>query len=118
MDEYLIYIWNDTVGENDIVYNLGDVSFHKDSKKTEKILKRLNGYHRLILGNHDKQIIKETFLQNCFDEICEYKFFKNSEFKKGCVFNACYDYNGRFLELCEVIKKAQNMDYSGFIHSE
>ena len=152
MDEYLIALWNDTVRENDIVYNLGDVSFYKDSAKTEKILKRLNGSHRLILGNHDKLIASTPSLQSCFDEICEYKYFKAPGVKKGLVLfhypilewngahygsihlyghvhdklaplkgraiNVCYDYNGRFLEFNEILKKAEKMDFSGFIHSD
>ena len=63
-DDYLIRLWNDTVSPDDIVYNLGDVSFSHDLKVIEKTLSQLNGKHHLILGNHDGLIArhKERFL--------------------------------------------------------
>lgn len=53
MDELLINYWNSTVQSNDIVYNLGDLSFSHDRRQISQILSRLNGEHHLILGNHD-----------------------------------------------------------------
>lgn len=49
-DEYLIDIWNNTVGINDSVFHLGDFLFYK---KDDSILKKLNGKITLIKGNHD-----------------------------------------------------------------
>ena len=60
MDNTLIRLWNSRVNPCDEVYNLGDVSFHKDFEQTLKILKRLNGKHVLILGNHDQEIRKRA----------------------------------------------------------
>ena len=82
MDNTLIRLWNSRVNPCDEVYNLGDVSFHKDFEQTLKILKRLNGKHVLILGNHDQEIRKRTdellmIRKNdnnaLFEEICDYK---------------------------------------------
>ena len=56
MNEYLIDVWNATVRPDDVVYNLGDVSFAKDKKDIISVLERLNGEHHLILGNHDTLI--------------------------------------------------------------
>lgn len=57
MNEALIANWNKCVQPNEDVYNLGDVAFcNKD--KLIKILKRLNGNIHVILGNHDKVVIK------------------------------------------------------------
>ena len=56
LDEFMIARWNETVGIDDVVYNLGDLSFSKDFKQVENILYRLNGTHHLIYGNHDGQI--------------------------------------------------------------
>lgn len=56
MNEYLIDVWNATVRPDDVVYNLGDVSFAKDKKDIIAVLERLNGEHHLILGNHDTLI--------------------------------------------------------------
>lgn len=55
MDKALINNWNSVVGPQDLVYNLGDLSFRR-SKHLEwyqNTLRKLNGRHILILGNHD-----------------------------------------------------------------
>lgn len=52
MNEGLIKNWNSVVGKDDIIFNLGDFAFAPD-RKWKEILKRLNGHHYLILGNHD-----------------------------------------------------------------
>lgn len=52
MDKALIENWNSVVGENDIVFDLGDFAFAPNSKWKE-ILESLKGHHYLILGNHD-----------------------------------------------------------------
>lgn len=57
MNEAMINNWNDMVKPNDEVYHLGDVSF-SDYKNTKTLLRRLNGNINIILGNHDKVIIK------------------------------------------------------------
>lgn len=72
MDRALIRNWNAVVGKNDEVYILGDVSFHKDPDKTLNILRQLNGRKYLVLGNHDKQILKERKLREQFEWIRDY----------------------------------------------
>ncbi|CZE47257.1 metallophosphoesterase [Campylobacter geochelonis] len=64
MDFALISQWNGVVGQNDLVYYLGDFSFKKD--KTRKILQSLNGRKIFVQGNHDKQ-----FLSGEFDDLLE-----------------------------------------------
>lgn len=51
MDETLVERHNSVVGPNDKWYCLGDVSFKLDV--FHRIMPRLNGKKRLILGNHD-----------------------------------------------------------------
>jgi len=53
MNEELISNWNSVVGENDLVYHLGDISF-ASATRTREVLERLNGKIFLIKGNHDK----------------------------------------------------------------
>lgn len=48
MDEFYIKQWNATIKPEDLIYYLGDMSFHP-----EKYLDRLNGKIHYILGNHD-----------------------------------------------------------------
>lgn len=53
MTEKLIKNWNSVVGNNDIVYVVGDFALCGKQKIIE-ICQRLNGRKRLILGNHDQ----------------------------------------------------------------
>lgn len=60
MNEGLIELWNNTITNNDIVYNIGDFFFNMKPTKVEEILSKLN-YKEMILiaGNHDhKKLIK------------------------------------------------------------
>mgnify|MGYP001082133818 CR=1 FL=1 len=50
MNETLIANHNTVVGKKDTVYHLGDFAFRNHGN----YLKRLNGQHVLILGNHDR----------------------------------------------------------------
>ena len=82
MDRALIRLWNSRVNPCDTVYNIGDLSFHKDMQTSISIFSKLNGKHVLVLGNHDEAIkkrkdellgIKKQDGNALFEEICEYK---------------------------------------------
>lgn len=60
LDDFMIARWNETVSSDDVVYNLGDVSFSHDFKQLENVLRQLNGTHHLIYGNHDGQILQHA----------------------------------------------------------
>ncbi|SEA16165.1 Calcineurin-like phosphoesterase superfamily protein [Desulfuromusa kysingii] len=49
-DEFLIEQWNAVVRPVDTVYHLGDLAF---GHQGFNVARRLNGYKKLILGNHD-----------------------------------------------------------------
>lgn len=49
-DRELLARWNAVVTKRDTVWHLGDVFFGKDG---HLILAELNGYKKLVLGNHD-----------------------------------------------------------------
>ena len=53
MDETIINNWNRVVTPKDTVYNLGDLSMHLPTDRLVEVLKRLNGRHVFIIGNHD-----------------------------------------------------------------
>ena len=57
MDRVLIYLWNDRVQPDDTVYIIGDICFHA-ANPPEWYLRQLNGHKVLILGNHDKKLLK------------------------------------------------------------
>ena len=54
MGQALIQNWNDTVGDNDIAFVLGDTFWFNDSRCIKKVLSQLKGKDIYILpGNHD-----------------------------------------------------------------
>ena len=59
-DETLIANWNGVVAPGDTVYHLGDFSFGK-GEDWRRVRARLNGEICLILGNHDKAVVKSLF---------------------------------------------------------
>lgn len=69
MDETIIRNWNNKVSHKDLVYILGDISWHND-KKTCEILERLKGCKVLIKGNHDRL---HGNTKKYFEEIADYK---------------------------------------------
>lgn len=70
MNVSLVNNWNSIVKPGDIVYHLGDFCF---SNKTniENMVKRLNGYKVLVMGNHDKDRSKNPgwWMERGFDEV-------------------------------------------------
>jgi calcineurin-like phosphoesterase family protein len=78
MNEALIKNWNTVVKPNDEVWDLGDFSFG-DYNKTVSVLKRLNGRHNFVMGNHDKVITKnkeELLKSGLLSSIQDYKEIK------------------------------------------
>lgn len=71
MDEAMIAKWNSQVKNDDTVYLLGDVFFHKLDTAL-KIIRRLNGKIHLIWGNHDQVIAKNPELQAEFASVQHY----------------------------------------------
>lgn len=75
MDEALIANWNSRVSKGDLVYHLGDFALVKDVSLVEKLVRRLNGQIHLILGNHDRQQVRNA---KGFVEMTTYREIKVS----------------------------------------
>ena len=65
MNTVLTNNWNSIVGNDDVVYCIGDFGFSDPGKYAS----RLTGKKILILGNHDRQ----SQCNGHFEEICNYK---------------------------------------------
>lgn len=54
-DEYIETAWNSVVGDDDIVYHLGDFAFNlsRDADRIRGVFMRLKGRKFLVVGNHD-----------------------------------------------------------------
>lgn len=77
MNELMIQRWNECVKDQDHVWHLGDVAFGS-YQETTKILSRLKGKKRLLLGNHDK--IKGDSLTRHFQKVTLWRMFKEHDF--------------------------------------
>lgn len=71
MDEIMIQRHNAVVKPNDKFYCLGDIAFRRDV--LERVLPRLNGKKRLILGNHDNEDM--SFYSRYFEKIMGWRQF-------------------------------------------
>jgi calcineurin-like phosphoesterase family protein len=76
MDELMVQRWNEVVRDGDRVYHLGDVCWNAGA--VDRIMPRLRGSKRLILGNHDD--IREHQLLNHFRKITLWRLFKEEGF--------------------------------------
>lgn len=59
-NEVIIKLWNETVGENDTVFILGDLMLN-DNVAGINELRRLNGYLFVVAGNHDSDTRIELY---------------------------------------------------------
>lgn len=67
MNEVLIENWNKVVSEDDTVFHLGDFAFG-GSSVWNSIIPRLNGHINLIIGNHDRNNLRQGYM-SYFDMI-------------------------------------------------
>jgi calcineurin-like phosphoesterase family protein len=72
MDETIIKNWNKVVNKKDKIFILGDFCFRYGKEKVEKLVKRLNGYKMLILGNHDYGRSNNWWIDIGFNEVSRY----------------------------------------------
>ena len=66
-DKTLIQNWNNTVGQDDTVFHLGDFAYG-NSQFISNIIKQLNGNIILIKGNHDLRNMNPA-LYNIFSDV-------------------------------------------------
>lgn len=71
MNEELCRRWNKRVKKNDTVYIIGDL-FFRNSIPASEYLQQMNGKKHLIIGNHDKDWMKKTNLDEYFASVQHY----------------------------------------------
>ena len=59
MDNSLIEMWNSIVGDDDLVYMLGDFTLSRNKEIIANLVSKLNGRKILIMGNHDTRRPKD-----------------------------------------------------------
>lgn len=70
MDAGLIKNWNTLVGDDDIVFDLGDFAF-ASSGRWKSYLASLRGHHHLIRGNHDISRDPGPYILSLFDSVSD-----------------------------------------------
>ena len=68
MDQVLIHNWNKRVHPHDTVYILGDLMF-RNEKPPEEYLRQLCGKKHLIVGNHDRNWMKNCDVGSYFESV-------------------------------------------------
>lgn len=68
MCEAIVENWNSVVKPEDIVYDMGDMAL-SDVQSAVKYLKKLNGKHFWIRGNHDTDNKIQYIMDYCWDQI-------------------------------------------------
>lgn len=71
MDRVLIENWNSRITKNDQVYILGDVALHNE-KPYSWYLSQLKGQKHLIVGNHDRKLLKDNDAMQYFVSVDYY----------------------------------------------
>lgn len=93
MNECIIDNWNSVVTNRDTVIHLGDVVM--DAANNVNLLEELNGYKRLVMGNHDNY----RFLEKFFD-----------------TFHGSYEHKGFILTHVPVHRTQVESRFTGNIH--
>ena len=71
MDSAIIERWNNKITKNDQVYILGDFAF-RNEKPYSWYLKQLAGQKHLIVGNHDRKLLKDSEAMEYFVSVDYY----------------------------------------------
>ena len=68
MCEALVENWNKVIKPEDTVYDLGDMAL-SDVQEAAKYIKKLNGKHFWIRGNHDTNNKVDYLMDTCWDKL-------------------------------------------------
>jgi len=71
MNSELIRRWNKKVPKDGIVFHLGDFAWGSTTG-AQKLLESLNGTIHLVIGNHDKTVLKKQYTRDLFESIQHY----------------------------------------------
>jgi calcineurin-like phosphoesterase family protein len=82
MNAKMIREWNETVGQDDLVYILGDVAFCNE-RDAVAIMQQLAGRKILVKGNHDSKLVQDSKFVACFESIHDYLTVNYSSARVG-----------------------------------
>lgn len=68
MDKFIMDAWNEVVGKDDDIYILGDLVY-RSNKSYSYYLSKLSGKKHLIVGNHDRAMLKDKEAMSYFESV-------------------------------------------------
>jgi calcineurin-like phosphoesterase family protein len=71
MGTVITQAWLEAVPHDADVFFLGDVAMKMNPNRLNGVLHSLPGKKYLIVGNHDKLILKRDILRSCFEVVCD-----------------------------------------------
>lgn len=116
MNEYIIKCHNSVVESDDIVIFLGDFCFKKSLRKD--LLKQLNGYKYLLLGNHDDEDLKRCYGNLGFEGVFTNAVKINNDFLSHYPLRPNEFDNLNFNLLIKEFNQSKGINYHGHLHTE
>lgn len=116
MNEYIIKCHNSVVESDDIVIFLGDFCFKKSARKD--LLKQLNGYKYLLLGNHDDEDLKRCYGNLGFEGVFTNAVKINNAFLSHYPLRPNEFDNLNFQLLIKEFNKSNGINYHGHLHTD
>lgn len=93
MNEHYINEWNNTVNDDDLIYILGDIVLCNPPIGI-KLVSQLKGQKFLIVGNHDKPLLKYPEFRDLFIKIVDYYEVVHNNVKVVMSHYPIFDWNG------------------------
>lgn len=115
MNQFIIKKHNETVGLEDIVIFLGDFSFRKN--EIQALLKQMNGYKYLILGNHDDRSLRHNYIDMGFEQVFTIPLKIDGDFLSHYPLNTEEFQDVNFQLLQKEFYHSLGINYHGHIHN-
>ena len=81
MNDILIDNINKRCKKDDVLVIIGDVSCYGKYQEATECLKRINAKKILVIGNHDKSLLKSRRFKECFSDIVKDEIIRDGKYK-------------------------------------
>lgn len=108
MDRTLIRLWNSKVSTNDQVYIIGDFAY-RNEKPEEWYLSRLAGSKHLVVGNHDRRLLKNNAAMAYFASVDKMMRVTDGGRQICLCHFPIIDWNGMYRETWHIYGHIHNM---------
>lgn len=110
MNEALIRNWNSVVGQDDVVFHLGDFCLGGSAEWT-KILDRQNGRIHLVLGNHDMKNFRQGFMHR-FEDVSMQRYIEVGKQRIVLNHNPFLCYGGAYGDIWQLFGHVHTSPYN------